>query len=397
MRRWIMIVVAVAVVVIIAGAYLIWQKVKPPSVPAFYKAPSSVAHDKPGQILRTEPIDSQVSTARLWRILYTSSDINGKTIAVSGLVAAPTAAAPSEGYPVVVVAHGTSGINQGCAPSIKPFGKVDDKNTAYDYLVGQYVRAGYAVVMADFEGLGVKGNNSYLVGEVEGRNVLDSARAIKSFPDFTVNPKMLVAGQSQGGHAALWAGQLQPSYAPDVDIIGVIGQAPATDLEAMFLGVTGPNARGGIVSLLLMAADAYTKQYPDVKIKQVLTTRGRGSLRNVVNKLCLVPAIIGTQLAKPSDLIQPNGLDALKPDVDKNIPGATFTMPVFLAQGDTDIVVLPTITQAYAAKLCATGVNLTYKTYPGVGHFDVVGSSEQDVLTWMTALRNGTPPTSTCT
>jgi hypothetical protein len=130
MRRWIMIVAAVFAVVIIAVGYLIWQKVKPPSVPAFYKAPSSVAHDEPGRILRTETIDSQVATARLWRIVYTSSDINGKTIAVSGLVAAPTAAAPSDGYPVVVVAHGTAGINQGCAPSIKPFGKVDDKNTA---------------------------------------------------------------------------------------------------------------------------------------------------------------------------------------------------------------------------------------------------------------------------
>jgi hypothetical protein len=177
----------------------------------------------------------------------------------------------------------------------------------------------------------------------------------------------------------------------------VVGQAPATDLEAMFLGVTGPNARGGIVSLLLMAADAYTRQYPDVQISQVLTSRGRASLGNVVTKLCLVPAIIGTQLAKPSDLIQPNGLDALKPDVDKNIPGSAFTMPVFLAQGDTDVIVLPAITQAYAAKLCAARVNLTLKTYPGTGHFDVVDSSDHDVLAWMAAVRNGTPPTSTCT
>lgn len=84
----------------------------------------------------------------------------------------------------------------------------------------------------------------------------------------------------------------------------------------------------------------------------------------MVEKLCLVPAIIGTQLAKPSDLIQPNGLDALKADVDKNIPGSTFAMPVFLAQGDADAVVLPTITQAYAARLCSARVNLTLKTYP---------------------------------
>ncbi len=396
MRRWIVIVAAVSAVVIVAGAFLIWQKVKPPPVSAFYDAPTSVASSKPGQILRTEKVDSEVSAARLWRILYTSSDINGKPIAVSGLVAAPTAPAPPGGYPVVVVAHGTAGINQGCAPSIKPFGKVDDKNTAYEFLVGQYVGAGYAVVMADFEGLGVKGNNSYLVGEVEGRNVLDSARALKAFPDLKVNPKVLIAGQSQGGHAALWAGQVQPNYAPDVDIIGVVGQAPATDLEAMFRGVTGPNARGGIVSLLVMAADAYTQQYPDVKINQVLTSRGRGSLKNVVEKLCLVPAIIGTQLAKPSDLIQPSGLEALRSDVERNIPGSTFTMPILLAQGDADVVVLPAITQAYAAWLCAAGVDLNLKTYPGVGHFEIVDSSDHDVLTWMAAVRNGKPPTSTC-
>jgi pimeloyl-ACP methyl ester carboxylesterase len=396
MRRRLLIVAAVSGVVLVAGAVLIWQNVKPPTVPDFYSAPASVANSKPGQLLRTEKIDSQGSSSRLWRILYTSSDINGNTIAVSGLVGAPKAAAPTGGYPVVVVAHGTSGINQGCAPSIQPFGKVDAENTAYEYLMGQYVDARYAVVMADFEGLGVKGDNSYLVGEIEGRNVLDSARALKVFPDLEVNPKMVVAGQSQGGHAALWAGQLQPTYAPDIDIIGVVGQAPATDLEAMFLGVTGPNARGGVVSLLLMAADAYTKQYPDVKINQVLTPRGRGALSNLVKNLCLGPAILGTQLAKPSDLIQPNGLGALKPDVDKNIPGTAFTAPVFLAQGDADLVVRPAITQSYAAELCAAGVDLTLKTYPGVGHFDVVGSSNEDVLAWIAAIRQGKTPTGTC-
>jgi len=85
MRRWIVIVAAVSAIVVVAGGYLIWQKVKPPSVPAFYKASSSVANDEPGQLLRTEKIDSQVAAARLWRILYASTDINGKTIAINGL------------------------------------------------------------------------------------------------------------------------------------------------------------------------------------------------------------------------------------------------------------------------------------------------------------------------
>lgn len=394
--RWLIVVLSLFAVVAAGGGYALWRAVRPPSVSSFYKAPSSVGSDKPGQILRTEKIGSQVADARLWRILYTSTDLNGKVVATSALVAAPTAAAPDGGYPLIAVAHGTVGINQACAPSIKPFAKADEQNTAYDFFVGQYVRAGYAVVMSDFEGLGVKGSNSYLVGDVEGRNVLDAARAAKTFSGFNVRPGILVAGQSQGGHAALWAGQLAPSYAPDIHVIGLVAQAPATDLEAMFVGVTTAGRRGGIVSLPVMAADAYTKQYPAVKIGQVLTKRGRGSLNNVIKRLCLFPAILGTQLARPQDLLQPNGLDVLKPYVIKNIPGVNFTMPIFLAQGDSDIVVQPSINRAYAAKLCAAGADLVFKQYPGVGHFDVVGASTPDVLAWMSAIRNGTPPPTTC-
>jgi alpha-beta hydrolase superfamily lysophospholipase len=385
----------VVVVALAVSAVLVWRAVKPPEVTAFYRAPS-VTGAAPGTLLKVEEIGSKVAGARLWRILYTSTDAHGAVVPVSGLIAAPTHLPPPGGYPLVAVAHGTVGINQGCAPSLDPWAKADAHDTTYSFLVGQYVKAGYATVMADYEGLGVRGTNSYLVGDVEGHDILDSVRAARRFDELRIADGTLIAGQSQGGHAALFAGLLAPRYAPDVDLLGIVAQAPATDLETMFVGVMKAGKRGGIVSLPLMAADAYSRTYAGVHLDQVLTSRGRASLRNVVDSVCLLPAVIGTQLARPKDLIKANGLTVLRPSVERNIPGSSFGVPVLVAQGTADQVVPPSITATYVTKLCADTPSVTSHTYSGVGHFDVVKASTPDVLAWMEKVRAGRVPRSNC-
>lgn len=394
-RRLVFGATAFVAVVACLGAIFIWKAVRPPSATAFYDAPPNIG-DKPGKLLASEKISSTVKGARLWRILYTSTASSGAVVPVSALVAAPTGSVPAGGYPLVAVAHGTVGINQGCAPSLAPWAKADADDTSYSFLVGHYVAAGYATVMTDYEGLGVRGTNSYLVGDVEGHNVLDSIRAVRDFDQLRLDDGTLIAGQSQGGHAALFAGQLAPTYAPDIDVLGVVAQAPATELESMFVGILNSGKRGGVVSLPLMAADAYTQSYRGVDLDQVLTTRGRGSLRNVVKKVCLFPAILGTQLARPQDLIKPGGLTVLRPFTGRNTPDAAFSVPVFLAQGTADEVVQPSLTADYARKVCAATNSVTWRTYPDVGHFDVVKASTSDVLSWMREVRAGHPPKSGC-
>ena len=41
-------------------------------------------------------------------------------------------------------------------------------------------------------------------------------------------------GFSQGGHAVLWANQIAPTYAPELDLIGVAALAPPTYLGELF-------------------------------------------------------------------------------------------------------------------------------------------------------------------
>ena len=67
---------------------------------------------------------------------------------------------------------------------------------------------GYVVVATDYEGLGTPGTHPYLVGESEAHGVLDIVKAAQQIRETGANDKTFVWGQSQGGQAALFAGEI---------------------------------------------------------------------------------------------------------------------------------------------------------------------------------------------
>ena len=92
----------------------------------------------------------------------------------------------------------------------------------YDELIA----GGAVVAFTDYPGLGTPGPHPYLVGESEGRAVLDSIRAARALLGDRASATAAIYGHSQGGHAAVWADQLAGSYAPELDIAGVAAMAP---------------------------------------------------------------------------------------------------------------------------------------------------------------------------
>ena len=89
------------------------------------------------------------AAGKAYLVLYRSTGLDGKPIAVSGTVQLPKGRAPARGWPVVSWAHGTTGIADRCAPSRVP---------AYSSYVypefNAWLRAGYALASTDYEGLG---------------------------------------------------------------------------------------------------------------------------------------------------------------------------------------------------------------------------------------------------
>lgn len=383
---------AVVALVLVAVSLVLQSRVPTPD--AFYDPPDDVPA-APGQLLRSEPFDSDEIPhgATAWRILYTTTRDEGEPAVASGLVIAPTAATPS---PVVAWAHGTTGAVPGCAPSV-----LDDGLAAGAmYLQDQVIDAGWAMVATDYVGLGTAGPHPYLIGQGEGRSVLDAVRAAHQLADADLADETVVWGHSQGGHAALWAGMLAPTYAPELEIDGVAALAPASNLPGLvdtLESVTGGELFASYV------VDAYTTAYPDVRYEDLVRPSARIIVREMAQRCLAEPGILVSVLTalsfdKPIWSGDPSSGPFLA-RLEENVPAGPIPAPLLVGQGADDGLVSPSAQDAYVAARCADGYAVDYRTYAGRGHVPFVEPDSPlvpDLLAWTRDRFAGAPAADTC-
>ncbi|WP_445344850.1 alpha/beta fold hydrolase [Acinetobacter bohemicus] len=171
--------------------------------------------------------DSQLMT-------YKMLGVNGKEVQATSLVFTPKTAAPANGWPIVVWAHGTTGVADKCAPSQQGLKESQ-------MLLTKLLLAGYVVVAPDYEGLGAEGNHPFLNLKSEAFSITDAVVATHDYlrrQGKKVAPQWMTIGHSQGGHAALGAAQY--AARAQLDYKGTIAIAPASNLAAILQG--GENA-----------------------------------------------------------------------------------------------------------------------------------------------------------
>jgi acetyl esterase/lipase len=229
-------------------------------------------------------------------------------------------------------------------------------------------------VRTDYEGLGTPSTHPYLIGVSQGRSVLDMVRAARKL-DRTLGKKVVIAGHSQGGHAALWAGSLAGKWTPELDVRGTLALAPASHLgeqAGLLCALTSPSPLSGLAAMIVRGVDV---EHQDLGIASLLSDRAR-ALFPQVDEVCLGDLTETDSFGglAPSELFRP-GVD-LAPTIaalNENDPETLkIRSPVQLEQGTADTTVLPLFTNQLAPKLKANGVKLTYKTYPGVDHAGAV-------------------------
>jgi pimeloyl-ACP methyl ester carboxylesterase len=380
--------IAVALVALLAGAMPAQAATTPaPSGLKFYRPPAKLIAGKHGTVIWSRTVGKPVAltgASKTILVLYRSTSVAGKPIAVSGSISLPKGTPPKGGWPILSWAHGTTGIADVCAPTRSP-------NSAYtDYVTPQlqsWLRQGYAVVRTDYEGLGGPGVHPYLIGKSEGRGVLDIARAGRVL-DKQVGTKLVIAGHSQGGHAALWAAALAPSWTPDLAFRGVAAFAPASHIleqAKLAKSLTAPGGGlSGIGSLVLGGAAAVST---NVKINQLVTAPA----------LLLVPQIGQKCLDKlslpnswgglpPADIVKPTAnTGPLYGVLGAQNPGLKITKPVLLLQGDADTTVFPNFTTQLNGELVGKGDTVKYTTYPGVNHGEIVAKAATEATAFLKA------------
>lgn len=353
---------------------------------------------EPGKLISFAEFDTNVPRgASAWRILYTTTRDDGKPALSTALILASDNL-PSGPRPVIAWAHGTTGIETRCAPSSDPsavtFASIPAMDDALDN--------GWVIVATDYIGLGTPGPHPYLIGQGEGRSVLDSVRAAHEFSELSLSDKTVVWGHSQGGGAALWTGILAPTYAPDVDLLGVAGIAPASDLIGLVDHIVSSPFGYPFAAYVI---DAYSETYPDVSFGTYVRPGAQEAMRKFAETCVAERQVLGAiyqdAAFKQAVYAAKATSGALGRRLRENIPDGRISVPTFIAQGESDLLVLPSVQKAFVAARCARSSNgpLDYRVYPDRDHTDIINRGSAmlpDLLSWTQDRYAGKTAPSTC-
>lgn len=389
---------AVALVVgVVAGGYLAFRVTETTvtkdetaaSQSPFYAAPATVP-PAPGSIIRSQPLEYSVVGGKGYRFVYTSTDSASRPVAVSGRIFLPETPAPSGGRKILAWAHGTVGLGDQCAPS---------RATSYVELgwLEPALQRGWVVVATDYAGLGMPGPSSYLVGGQEARDVVNSVRAARAFPAADASRDWIVYGASQGGHSALWTAHLAASIAPELNLRAVAAAVPAAEL-AVTMNEQWDKLVGWVIGADAMVS--WQAAYPGRDFESALTSVGRSQAPALTEKCILgsgLQSLVLQQVTGPMFTANPLQNQAWAQTVrDETPPPPPKGMPMFLAQGEADTIVLAGSNAVLQNRWCAQGVTMASLWLPKVSHQDTSIVAGSAVVNWALARFAGEPAPNTC-
>lgn len=354
-----------------------------------------------GTLLRTEAYTGEVPVgARAYRILYATTYSDGTPALASGLVALPTAKASA---PRLVLAwqHGTTGVAQGCAPSLSD-------NGLSEYAIpgiGTAIERGWDVVATDYPGQGTAGRYPYLIGQGEGRATLDGVRALAHISDAHASNRVMLWGHSQGGHATLWAGQIAPTYAPDLTVVSVAALSAAWDPLSMARGVTAKRASALTDVATTYVLVPYVDEYADIAFAHNVHPAGHSIARAFASRCAtqlstLVTALVAWAIGADAPLYRIDvDTEPMHARLSQNVASGIVPAPLFLGQGTDDEVVPIALQRTLARALCSKDRAVSVHEYAGRTHMGVVAADSPlipDLYSWADEVIAGKTPPSTC-
>ena len=181
-----------------------------------------------GEITELESVEvpsnlDQAAAAYLFD--YTMPSVTGSATVARALLFQPFGSTPVNGLPLIVWAHGTTGIANACAPS----SSFDDFGNAI--AVNALLAAGYAVLAPDYEGYGTPTIHPYYQRASHANAVLAAVAAAHLVDGVFLTDTWAVVGHSQGGHVALSTARAEQN--PSYPLQAVAALAPGTDLRAL--------------------------------------------------------------------------------------------------------------------------------------------------------------------
>ncbi len=290
-----------------------------------------------------------------------------------------------------VFGPGSTGLRDSCRPS-----REHTMGIHWGYYrshVLAHAGQGSIGVLPDYMGFGDPERlQYYMVAQAEARVMLDAIKATRNLIEAEEisgisQTKNFVAGFSQGGHAAFAAADYQKKYAPELELSGILGYGPTTDVFSLF------KEYSDIAPMVLYTYEnLYGSEYIDPS--KVLLDKYADNLERDLLRMC-VGGMQSYYPQKPQGLFKEDFTDALlNNSIEKNYPLlyreiqknstglGVYQIPVVIYQGGYDIVISPETQESFIDKLKNRGIDVEYVFYKNARH-DTRQISFSESRTWI--------------
>lgn len=346
-------------------------------------------------------------TVDTYRLKYLTTDQRGTLIEAQADIYVPRL----EGdLPMYVYAAGTTGIGMGCPPSMEiRVGGNWGSFRAYMHSVATQGFIGVLPESASYYDETLPPD--YFIAELQAHLLLDAARAAFNFFEHprgrVLSPRpqdeVFLGGYSNGGHSAFAAKDFAPQYAPDLDLAGIVGHGPTTNIEILLIEnplfspyiihtyneIYGRNA--------ISPRDVFSETWLST-FREDVTTRcvdeifsyysaDASLMYNDGFRIALYNRNLGDRFPEFKEVLDANEAGLSTADTDT---------PILILQGTGDTVVTPPSQDRFVTLLCNRGNRVTYLVYPAVTHPETRQASFVNTLNWMRGIADGGTPESNC-
>ena len=357
-----------------------------------YRPPAGFESSVPGTVLASRPVSVNglgiPVPADSQQFLVRSTDAKGEPTTVVGTLMVPKAPYPGGARPLVSYQPATDSLGDQCNPSYKL-----RAGTEYELpLMMQALQNGWAVVVTDYQGPKM----AFTAARMAGHGVLDGIRAAEALPDTGldgVKTPVGLWGYSGGGLATSWAAELQPGYAPELNIAGVASGGTPADFEAAVRQIDGGIASG----LVLLASTGLTRAYPEMLA--LLNDAGREMVQRI-GDMCIGDAVSAFPFRHLKEFT--TSQDPLSEPVAKTVLGLNHLgrqapkAPVFLYHSVFDELIPFASVQALQRDWCGAGGHVTLYADALSEHSSLAASGAPLAVNYLASRFAGVDVPSTC-
>lgn len=341
----------------------------------FYTPPAGFESSAPGAILASRPVTTKMLlqfpvNAQAWQLLYRTTDGEGRPYAAVTTVLIPRG--PAVPRPLLSFQMAYDAVQRECMPSHTLTtgtlaGMLDGQKSGWSTVPGEMtlvaagLAKGWAVAVPDPGGI----DDRFLTPNLMGYTTLDGIRAAQNFAPLGLGAGTRVAawGYSGGGVATSWAAQVQPRYAPELNMVGFAIGAPVQDLGAAMRTADGRET----VGLAPLGLASIGKDSPEfaARLDPFLTPAGRTAVAGAGVE-CTATTVSANRFKRVSEWLNaPVEVMLADPvlggEVEARKRGAeTPRAPLYVVNGILDEVSWIGGTDDLVARYCADGASITY-------------------------------------